>query len=98
MHEYITALIYIILGLFSAYVHWYKKRYIDRTTNCSFFHYISDSFPATLWALGAILFAEVNLSFLQTTEWPSLRDIIAACGVGYGLDSGINRAADQETK
>jgi hypothetical protein len=98
MYEYLTALLYIVFGLASAWVHWYKKRYVDRSTNCSFSHYISDSFPATLWALGAIIFAEVNLSFLQTTEYPSLKDVIAACGVGYSLDSGINRASDQEVK
>lgn len=93
---FVNAVIYVAIGLAGAWVHWAKKKYVDHTTNAGFFRYISasESFPATIYALGGIIFAEVNLSLLQQGEWISLAEFMGAATLGYSIDSGINKAPD----
>ena len=98
MNEFTNALIYAAIGFIGVYLHWFKKKNIDHTTECSFFNYMNGSYAATLYSLGAMIFAEANLSLLQETDFPKLKDIIAAFTLGYSIDSGINRAPDQEQK
>lgn len=94
--DIINALIYVSIGLAGAWVHWAKKKYVDRTTNAGFFKYVSasESFPATIYALGGIIFAEVNLSLLQEGEWINVAEFMGAATLGYSIDSGVNKAPD----
>lgn len=98
MNQYTNAAIYIFLGLIGAVGHWIKKRYIDKTTTDTFSLYVFGNFPATLQAIGAIAFAEMNLSFLQAADLLSLQNVLGAITAGYMFDSGINKASDAETK
>jgi hypothetical protein len=94
--EFINAAIYVIIGLSGAWLHWAKKKHVDHTTNAGFFRYISasESFPATIYALAGIIFAEVNLSLLQQGEWISVAEFMGAATLGYSIDSGVNKAPD----
>lgn len=96
MNQYTNAGIYIALGLIGAVGHYVKKKYIDKTTDDTFSMYVLGNFPHTLQSVGAIAFAEINLSFLQTTDVLSLQSLIGAITAGYMFDSGINKASDSE--
>jgi hypothetical protein len=84
-------LIYIGLGLIGAIVHWWKKHYVDHTTKASLVEYVISNFNYTLYAVGAIAFAEISLSFMQVGEF-TLQNVIGALTAGYTFDSGINKA------
>jgi hypothetical protein len=94
VNEYLAALIYIGLGLVGAVVHWGKKRYVDSSTKTSLAQYVGGNLPSTLYALGAIALAEVNLSLLQVGPSITLGALIGALSVGYALDSGFNKSPD----
>ena len=60
MHQYTNALVYVLLGLMGATVHWWKKRYISKETENSFVQYITGNFPYTLYTVLSIAFAEME--------------------------------------
>jgi hypothetical protein len=96
MQQYINAGIYILLGLMGATAHWFKKRYKDQTTKDSFVQYVLGNFPYTLYTVGCIIFAESGLSLAQAGNIISLSELIGALTMGYGMDSGINKASDTD--
>jgi hypothetical protein len=95
MHEYLLAFFYIILGLIGAAGHYFKKRYIDETTDCSFKEYVLGEPKSTIKALFTIFSAEIALSLTGT--WPiGLNQLIGALTAGYTADSGMNKAPDYD--
>lgn len=88
------ATIYVILGIVGAVSHWGKKRYVDKTTTDSFKDYMVNNLPATFYSFSAIVFAEVNLSLLQTETTIHLANVIGALTLGYSADSGINKSSE----
>jgi hypothetical protein len=86
-----------VVGIIGLYIHWFKKKNVDHTTECSFLNYMNGSFAATLYSIGGILFAEINLSLLQESEYMGLKDMIAAFTLGYSIDSGVNKAPDKDS-
>jgi hypothetical protein len=95
MNEFVFALIYVAAGLAGAGAHWFKKHYIDQTTNDSFKEYLFTNLPTTFYTLAGIVFAEINLSLLQAPA-VSLVNIIGALTLGYTFDSGINKSSEAQ--
>lgn len=95
--EYITALKYVIVGLIGVYAHWFKKRHVDNTTNAGFLHYMNGKMASTIYSMGGVVFAELQLSLLQVGDF-GLKDFITAFTLGYSIDSGVNRAPDAMTQ
>lgn len=96
-NEYIIALKYIITGLAGVYAHWFKKRYVDNTTESNFLHYMNGKLTNTIYAIGGIFFAEAQMSLLQVGDM-GLKDFIAAFTLGYSIDSGVNRMPELPKK
>ncbi len=93
MNEIIVLVVFIIMGFIGAYAHYFKKRYIDLTTKCTLQDYLKGNFPQTLYAIGAIIFAELSLA--SVTASVTLAGIVGALTAGYTADSAINRAPDE---
>lgn len=87
-------MIYIMLGMIGIIAHWAKKRFIDETTQNDFSEYLIGNYRHTIYAIISIVFAELNLSFLQVGDVISLQEVISALTLGYTLDSGINRSGE----
>ena len=83
------ALIYVVLGFVGAYFHWLKVRYKDKRTTCTLEDYLMQELPATLYAVGAIMFTEVSLAAAAGDVF-TLNGFVAAVGTGFGFDSGLN--------
>ncbi len=95
-HDYLFALIYIIIGLIAAIGHWAKKRYIDRTTNCSLKCYLIME-PSSTWkTISTLIAGEIALSVAHLNGGLSVSELVAALGVGYAADSAANKAPDAE--
>lgn len=92
MIEYIWALLYIVLGLIGGAFHWVKKRYIDLTTEDSFWRYLVENSKHTRQATYAIICAEVALSLVHTGTGITLSELIGALTAGYMADSTLNKA------
>lgn len=93
MNDYLTALIYIGIGLSGAVGHYLKKRYLDNTTTKNLFDYIKGEPKATAKAVLSIVGAEIGLSL--ATGWPiSLSAFVGALTAGYTADSAMNKAPD----
>jgi hypothetical protein len=92
MNEFIIAALFIVLGYCGAYAHYFKKFYIDKTTQCTLGQYLKGNLPSTLYAAGTILFAEISLA--ATTTAISMAAIVGALTAGYTADSAIDRAPD----
>ena len=92
MNEYTILLLYIPLGCFGAYAHWFKKRHKDNTTEATLIEYITLNFNDTVMALGAMVFSEMALAVSSPAI--SLASIMAALTAGYTCDSILNKAPD----
>lgn len=92
MSQFTRAILYIALGLVGGFVHWFKKRYIDGSTDKCFFRYLLDDKPSTWRALTGIASAEIGLAALQAGEVMALTELIGALSVGYSFDSTLNRS------
>lgn len=91
-HDYLNALIFILLGFVGAYGHYLKKRYWDNTTTVSLYQYLVLAKQATKHAVGAIITAEIGLAASGLNVWPiSLRDLVGVLAVGYMADSTVNK-------
>ncbi len=87
-------LLYCLAGLVGSLTHWFKKRYIDKTTKDSLVEYITGNFAFTVYAWGSIFMAEATLA--STLTGPiTLVGLIGAATLGFTLDSGINRPTDR---
>lgn len=96
MHQYLNALIYILLGLCCGlYFHYLKKRYVDRTTQCTLKEYCLGNFGSTLTAVTSIVLAEITLSTAQVGDWIALPELVGAITTGFSLDSISNVAPDR---
>lgn len=94
--DYLFALIYIVVGLAGASGHYFKKRYIDRSTNDKFLDYIHLTDPNTQKAILSIVGAEILLSLSHTTGWSfPLSELVACVTTGYASDSIMNRSSEQ---
>lgn len=93
MNEFIMLIVFVVLGFVGAYAHYFKKFYIDKTTQCTLGEYLKGNLPQTLYAAGAVIFAELTLA--SATAGISLGAIVGALTAGYTADSAINRAPDE---
>ena len=96
MNQYVNALIYIVIGFVGAVGHYFKKRYVDNTTNQGFVSYLSDHKQSTVNAIGAIVMAEYGLSMTDDTVFLSLKEFVGALTAGYVADSGINKSQSKK--
>jgi hypothetical protein len=90
MNELTIAVVFIPLGFIGAYAHYFKKFYIDKTTNCTLLQYLRGNLPSTLYAIGTIIFSEISLASITSSI--SLGAIVGALTAGYTADSVIDRA------
>lgn len=91
MNEYLRALIFILLGFVGALIHYFKKRYIDKTIDISLFNYCITDLKFTWATFIAIVSSEIPLSLAQTGA-VGVNELFGALAAGYVSDSGINRA------
>jgi len=84
--------LFIMLGFVGAYAHYFKKFYIDKTTQCTLMEYLKGNLPSTLYTFGAIIFAEMSLSAVSTAI--SIGAVVGALTAGYTSDSILDCAPD----
>jgi len=92
INDYKTLFIYITFGLIAAIYHWFKKRYVDKTTTNNLIQYIFGDMLSTYKALSAIAIGEYGLLLAHTGDILALSNVIAALGIGYMSDSTLNRS------
>jgi hypothetical protein len=93
MHEYLNALVFIILGFIGALAHYLKKRWWDNTTDVSLWTYITLEPKATKNAIAAIVSGEFTYAMTGLGLWPmTMHDLIGIMAVGYLADSAFNKA------
>jgi hypothetical protein len=93
--EYLIPLAYIVLGLIGGSFHYIKKRYIDETTQQSFWAYLKNDFRATKRATFTIITTEIALAAASGGVL-GMNGIIGALTLGYSADSATNIASDAE--
>jgi len=96
--EYLVALVYVLLGLFGGYGHYFKKRYVDSTTKQNLIEYLKGDWTSTKKAMFAIITSEIALAVSSGGTLPGLGAVVAAITLGYSSDSVLNKASDQITK
>jgi hypothetical protein len=93
MIQYFNTILYITLGLFGAYLHYFKKRWIDDTTRQSIADYLFDDKVSTNKALCAICASSFGLALsIHDIHFPSINELVGAVTAGYVADSSLNRA------
>lgn len=92
--EYLVACMYVLLGLFGGYGHYFKKRYVDSTTEQNLIEYLKGDWTSTKKAIFAIVTSEIALSISSGGTLPGLGAIIGAITLGYSSDSLVNKASD----
>lgn len=98
MNEYLIMVFYVILGLVGLVSHWYKKVFIDETSNDTLKTYIFHDKKSTFNAICMIFSSEVTLAINNSEHFWSLSAVSGAFAVGYTLDSMFNRASDLKLK
>ena len=93
MAQYINTFLYIALGLLGAYLHYFKKRWVDGTTQQNLVDYLMTDKKSTVKALCAICAAEYALAIsVQDIGFPALNELVGAVTAGFVADSSLNRA------
>lgn len=92
--EYAVAGLYVALGFLGAYGHYFKKRFVDDTTEQNLIEYLKGDWTYTKKAVFAIITSEIALSISSGGTLPGLGAVVGAITLGYSSDSLVNKASD----
>lgn len=98
MTDYTILFFYVILGFVGVVFHWWKKHYIDLTTNDTLQEYLFHDLKSTFNAVCTIIGSEITLTISNSADAWSLGAVSGAFAVGYTLDSFFNRSSDHNIK
>jgi len=96
--QFAILFLFLIIGILGACAHYFKKRYGDKTIDCSLLAYIKGNRPATLKAIYALFAAEfaIAVTHIVSNSEFSLQEIGLAWTAGYMLDSWFNRPSEAD--
>lgn len=96
MNETVAVVAHVLCGFLGAYLHYFKKRYIDETTQCSLAQYIKCEWKQTKRTGWTIVTTQIPLAIVAFASGNAftLNTIIGAITAGYAADSAVNKAPD----
>lgn len=94
INQFAILALFLLIGILGAIAHYVKKRYGDKTIDCSLWAYIEGNPSSTLKAFYSLFAAEFSLMLAHTSfNWQELGLVWTA---GYVADSWLNRASEAD--
>lgn len=91
MNIFLLFLIYAMLTLFGASLHYFKKLYVDNTLDISLLDYLVTNKAATFRTLTTIVGIAYSLTMQDTSDLLSFSEAWLALTSGYTADSSLNK-------